>query len=253
MGLPSALLCRELWRLGYRRTAWSPGAAALAAAVAVISTGKEVIYALQWTIGRVALAPVLLTPILPLRVVVCPAIIGMLVWGASATLRRRREARATTQRVDDIRNMGFWLLSLQWLPALVNGAILIELFPSLPVSNSEFEPSAFHLPLTAVPFVEANLWIKLVPMFAIAFFVFSPSGLAVALPCRQIWRLGNRRAAWVVGAAAALTNAALPVRAIEGFLLVSPPGFSRTAGHVAGTLHYFAQMQPADTPLTWPV
>ena len=48
MGLPSALLCREVWRSGYRRVAWAIGAVILTAAVVLLSSGKESIYALQW-------------------------------------------------------------------------------------------------------------------------------------------------------------------------------------------------------------
>ena len=64
MGLPGALLCRELWRLGYRRMAWLASAVACAAAVAIISSDGELIYSLQWTVGVLVLAPNLLTMVL---------------------------------------------------------------------------------------------------------------------------------------------------------------------------------------------
>ena len=46
MGLPSALLCRELWRSGYRRMAWSVGVVVFVAAVVIISSDKDLIYTL---------------------------------------------------------------------------------------------------------------------------------------------------------------------------------------------------------------
>lgn len=249
MGLPSALLCRELWRTGYRRMAWAAGVVVLAAAAVVISSDKEITYSLEGTVGRFALAPSLLTPILPVWTVVCPAIIGILVWAASATLRHRRKESTVTHGRDTPRSTGFWLLALLWLPVLVIGAILVDTYPSLGASPSEFELSVFHPPLAVVPMGEVQLWVRFVPMLVIALFVFSPAGLAVALPCWQLWRLGYRRVAWTVGVAAALTNAVLLTLAMELFLLVSAPSFSGTIGQIVGTLYYFAQTLPADIPV----
>ncbi len=246
MGLPSAFLLRELWRSGYRRMAWSAGMVVLTAAAVIISSDKEMIYSLEGTIGRLMLAPGLLTPALPVWTVVCPAVIGMLIWAATAVLRRRGKESAVTHCRDAPRNTGFWLLALLWLPALVIGAILVDIFPSLGASPSEFELSVFHPPLAVVPLGEVQLWVRFLPMFVIALFVFSPAGLAVALPCRQLWRLGYRRTAWTIGVAAALTNAALLTLAMELFLLVSAPSFSGNIGQVVGTLYYLAQTLPAD-------
>ncbi len=246
MGLPSALLLRELWRSGSHRMAWSAGVVVLAAAAVIISSDMEMIYTFEETIGRFMLAPGLLTPVLPVWTVVFPAFIGMLVWAAAAALRRRRNKSAVADGRDAPRSVGFWLLSLLWLPALVIGAILGDIFPSLGTSPSEFELSVFHPPLAVVPMGEVQLWVRFVPMFVIALFVFSPAGLAVALPCRQLWRLGYRRAAWTVGVAAGLTNAALLTLAMELFLLVSAPSFSGAIGQIVGTLYYFAQTLPAD-------
>ena len=50
MGLPSALLCRELWRSGYRRMAWSVGVVVWAIFLSFFdntkffSSNKQVIY-----------------------------------------------------------------------------------------------------------------------------------------------------------------------------------------------------------------
>ena len=249
MGLPSALLCRALWRSGYRRLAWWAGVAVLATAVVIISSDKEMFYSLQGTFGRLMLAPGLLTPVLPVWTVVYPAIVGMLVWTAAAILQRRRKGSAMTRRRDAPRGMGFWLLALLWLPALVIGVILIQLFPSLGASPSELELSVFHPQLTVVPMGEVQLWVRLLPMFVIALFVFSPAGLTVALPCRQLWRLGYHRTAWGVGVVAVLTNAALLSLAMELFLLVSAPSFFGTAGRIVETLYYLAQVLPADIPV----
>lgn len=249
MGLPSALLLRELWRSGNHRMAWSAGVVVLTTAAVIISSDKEMIYSLEGTVGRLALAPGLLTPVLPVWIVVCPAVIGMLVWSATAALRRRWKESSVADCQDPPRGAGFWLLALLWLPALVIGAILVDTYPSLGASPSEFELSVFHPPLTVVPMGEVQLWVRFVPMFVIVLFVFSPAGLAVALPCRQLWRLGYCRAAWTVGVVAALTNAALLTLAMELFLLVSAPSFSGAIGQVVGTLYYLAQMLPADIPV----
>ena len=249
MGMPSTLLCRELWRSGYHRSSGLAGAVVLAVTAAIILSDRELIYTLQWTIGGLALAPALLAPVLPVWIVVCPAILGTLVWIAAATLRRRRKAstKAHGQDVTGVRR--FWLLALLWLPALVIGAVLIHWFPFLGASPAELELTVLHPSLTVVPMGEVQLWVRLVPMFVIALFVFSPAGLAVALPCRQLWRLGYRRAAWITGAAAALTSTALLTLAMELFLPVTAPEFSGTTGRLVETLYSLAQVLPTDIPV----
>lgn len=131
MGLPSALLCREVWRSGYRRMAWAIGAVILTAAVAILSSGKESIHALQWAIGWVALAPSVLTPVLPVWVLVCTAVLGTPVWIAGTALPHRPKCSAPTHRQKADRRAEFWLLALLWLPTLVIGAVLIQFFPFL--------------------------------------------------------------------------------------------------------------------------
>ena len=246
MGAPSALLCRELWRSGYRRLAWSAGAVVFAAAVGIISSDGEWIHALSWTIGTVALAPSLLTVIQPVWIVAYPAFAGVVVWIASVTLQRRGAAYAETDRRISIHGVGFWLLSLLWLPAEVIGALLIEFFPYLGTTPSEVELGIIMSPLVAVPMGEVQLWVRLLPMLATTLLVFSPAGLMVALPCRQLWRLGYRRVAWTVGAAAAVSTAALLSLAMELFMLVSPPEFTGVAGRIVGTLYYAGQWFPSD-------
>jgi len=249
MGLPSALLCRELSRLEYRRTAWAAGAAALATAVAIIHAGGGLMDALAGTIGSLAYAPNMLAMVLPVWIVVYPATVGLMVWMASTALQRRGEASARLKRADSARRTGFWLLALLWLPALVIGAILIEISPLLGTSPSAEGPQVSLLPLAVAPMGEVQLWVRFLPMFAIALFVFSPAGLAVALPCRELRRLGYRRAAWTVGTAAALTTAALLWVAMELFLLATAPAFTGTIGRIVETLYYTAQMLPADIPV----
>ena len=246
MGSPSALLCRELWRLGYRRMAWSAGAVVFAAAVAIISSDGELIHELSWTVGKVALAPNLLTMIQPVWIVVYPAIAGVVIWIAAVTLQRRGASYAEMNRRISIHGVGFWLLALLWLPAEVIGGILIEFFPSLGATPSEDELRVFLLPLVVVPMGEVQLWVRLLPMFATTLLVFSPAGLMIALPCRQLWRLGYHRTAWTVGAVAALSTAALLSLAMELFLLVAPPEFVGTTGWIVGTLYYAAQTLPSD-------
>ena len=249
MGMPSVLLCRELWRAGYHRMSGSAGAVVLAVTAAIIFSDRELLYTLQWTIGSIALAPALLAPVLPVWIVVYPAVFGTLVWVTAATLQRRRKASAPAQGQEVTGGGGFWLLALLWLPALVMGAILIQWFPFLGASPSELELNVLHPSLTTVPMGEVQLWVRLVPMFLVAPFVFSSAGLAVALPCRQLWRLGYRRAAWTTGAAAALTNAALLAPAMELFLPVTAPEFVGTIGRIVESLYYLAQLLPTDIPV----
>ena len=246
MGLPSALLCRELWRLGYRRMAWSGGAVAFAAAAAIIFSDRELISALMWTVGVPPYAPSILTMVLPVWIVVYPAIVGVLVWLVAVKLRRLGEAYAEMNRRDSIQSVGFWLLALLWLPAEMIGGILIEFFPYLGSTPSEDELRVFLVPLVVMPMGEVQVWVRLLPMFATALLVFSPAGLMIALPCRHLWRLGYHRASWAVGAVAALSTAALLSVAMELFLLVSAPEFVGTTGQIVGTLYYGAQMLPAD-------
>ena len=245
MGLPSALLCREVWRSGYRRMAWATGAAILAVAVAMLFSGKESIDALQWAIGGVALAPSFMTPVLPVWVLLCTAVLGVPVWTAGAMLRYRRKRSAPTHRRKADRRAGFWPLALLWLPALVIGAVLIEYFPFLGASPSEVELRVLHPPLAVVPMGDVSLWVRLVPALTIALFVFSPAGLAVALPCRQLWHLGYSRAAWIAGAAAAFANAALLSLAMGLFLPVTARDFVGSGGWIADML-YLAQQLPVD-------
>ena len=248
MGLPSALLCREVWRSGYRRVAWATGAVILAAAVAILSSGEESIDALQWAIGGVALAPGALTPVLPVWVLVCTAVLGILVWTAGATLPHRRECSAPTHRRKADRRAAFWLLALLWLPALVIGAVLIQFSPALCASPSEAELRVLHPPLAVVPMGEVALWVRLVPALAIALFVFSPAGLAVALPCRQLGHLGYGRAAWIAGAAAAFATAALLSLAMGLFLSVTAQEFVGSGGWIVDMLHLVQQL-PVDMPV----
>lgn len=246
MGLPSALLCREVWRSGYRRMAWATGAVILAVAVAILSSDKESIYALQWAIGGVALAPSVLTPVLPVWVLVCTAVLGITVWTAGAMLRHRRKRSAPTRRRKADRRAGFWPLALLWLPALVIAAVLIQYFPFLGASPSEAELRVLHPPLAIVPMGEVSLWVRLVPVFMIALLVFSPAGMAIALPCRQLWHLGYSRAPWIAGAAAAFATAAL--LALGLFLPVTAQEFVGSGGWVVDML-YLAQQLPVDMPV----
>lgn len=248
MGLPSALLCKEVWRSGYRRMAWATGAVILAVAVAILFSGEESNYALQQAIGGMALGPGVLTPVLPVWVLVCAAVLGIPVWTAAVTLRHRRERSAPTHRRKADRHAGFWLLALLWLPALVIGAVLIQFSPYLGASPSEAELRVLHPPLAVVPMGEVSLWVRLVPALTIALFVFSPAGLAVALPCRQLWRLGYGRAAWIAGATAAFATAALLALAMGLFLPVTVRELVGSGGWIVD-MPYLVQQLPVDMPV----
>ena len=219
------------------------------AALAILSSDKDPIYALLRAIGGAALAPSVLTPTLPVWVLVGTAIIGIPIWVAGAMLRRRRTSPIASHRQKADWGAGFWLLALLWLPVLVSGAVLIQYFPSLGASPSGGELRVFHSELTVVPMGEVPLWVRLVPEFAIALFVFSPAGLAVALLCRQLWRLGYSRTAWTAGAAAALANAALLALATGAVLFVTTPE-SVGSGRPLVVVLYLAQQQlPVDMPV----
>lgn len=105
-----------------------------------------------------------------------------------------------------------------------------------------------HPPLAIVPVGEVSLWVRLVPVFTIALFVFSPAGVAVALPCRQLWHLGYKRAAWIAGAAAAFATAALLSPAMGPFLPVTAREFVESGGWIVDML-YLAQQLPVDMPV----
>ena len=128
------------------------------------------------------------------------------------------------------------------------GAVLIQYFPSLGASPSEVQLRVLHPPLAVVPMGEVLLWVRLVPVFAIALFVFSPAGLAVALPCRQLWRLGYSGAAWIAGAAAAFANVALLSLALGLFSPVTAQEFVGSGRWIVDML-YLAQQLPVDMPV----
>ena len=246
MGLPSALLCRRLWQLGYRRVAWSAGSVVFAAAAVIISSDGQVIHSLQGTIGASAFAPNVLAMTLPVWLLVHPAIVGALVWIAIVLLQRSITAHAETDRRNPFPNVRFWLLGLLWLPAETGGGILIQFLPALGATHPQEEFRFFLAPLSVVPMGEVQLWVRLLPMFAVLLLVFSPAGLMVALPCRQLWRLGYGGAAWLIGAAAALSVAARLSLAMDLFLLITPPQFVGTAGRIVETLYYAGQVLPSD-------
>ena len=227
--------------------AWAAGAAVLAAALAILSSDKEPIYALLRAIGGVALAPSVLTPTLPVWVLVGTAVLGIPIWVAGAMLGRRRTSLIATHRQKADRGAGFWLLALLWLPLLVSGAVLIQFFPSLGASPSEVELRVFHPELTVVPMGEVPLWVRLVPVFAIALFVFSPAGLAAALPCRQLCCLGYSRAAWTAGAAAAL--ATLLALATGSVLSVTAPESVGSGCPLVVVLYLAQQQLSVDMPV----
>ncbi len=245
MGLPSALLCRWLWRLGYRRMAWSAGIVLFAATAAIISSDGELIRSLQWIIGALAFAPSILAMTLPVWIVVYPAIVGGLVWIAIAMLPRPEATHAEAPRRRSL-SVGFWLLALLWLPAEASGGMLIQLLPALRATLPQEALRLLLAPLGVVPMGEVQLWVRLLPMFAVTLFVFSPAGLMIALPCRLLWRLGYRRAAWTVGVVSALSTAALVMLAMELFLPIAPPRFVGTTGMVVESLYYGGQMLPSD-------
>ena len=90
MGLPSALLCRELWRLGYRRTA-------LAASVLVVTVTMAMLSLPAELGGRSAAALRLLVVMLPIWIVVYPAVFSLFLGLVLVWLRRRGGTQTTAE------------------------------------------------------------------------------------------------------------------------------------------------------------
>ena len=77
---------------------------------------------------------------------------------------------------------GFWPLALLWLPTGVFATAAVLFWA---------EPAA---------------WTPMLPASAVS---LAPCGLPLALACRQLWRLGWRRAAWAMGAGLGAVTAPL--------------------------------------------
>lgn len=78
-----------------------------------------------------------------------------------------------------LRQSGFFLLALLWLPAGIVGA------------------AAFR----GLGPAEFGSWKMAVLTAFQSFVLVAPCGLLLALPCRRLWRLGYHRAAWAMGTA----------------------------------------------------
>ncbi len=75
----------------------------------------------------------------------------------------------------------FWALALLWLPAGVVAQAAVRF-------GADFGPTA-----------EPGPWLATVPMMVASLLPVVPCGLPLALGCRQLYRLGYRRGAWVAG------------------------------------------------------
>jgi len=69
---------------------------------------------------------------------------------------------------------GFWLLALLWLLVSTAATAVVRIAGG-PLANADLGPALLSLAPVA------------------------PCGLPLALACRHVWRLGNRRAAWAAG------------------------------------------------------
>ena len=78
-----------------------------------------------------------------------------------------------------LRQRGFLLLALLWLPAGIVGTAAFR-----GLGSAEF-----------------GSWKIAVLMASQSLIVVAPCGLPLALACRRLWRLGYRRAAWTTGTA----------------------------------------------------
>lgn len=85
---------------------------------------------------------------------------------------------------------GFWLLALLWLPAGVMVAAAMRF-----VTQGE-------------PADDPGMWLAMAPMMVGSLVPVAPCGLPLALGCRQVWRLGYRRGAWLAGVGLAMVTVA---------------------------------------------
>ena len=120
-----------------------------------------------------------------------------------------------------IRNMvghcGLSLLALAWLPAFVIGHILLHdgISPDAPMWVVRFWSQDFMSILYFEPDVSLiqHVW----PVLAFAAVIFAYLGLLPALLCRQLWRLGYRRIAWVAGIAVPCATVVVLDGHLDGF------------------------------------
>ena len=90
-----------------------------------------------------------------------------------------------------IERHGFWILALLWLPAGIAAA------------------AAVRFPAGGGPAPEPGAWFAMAAHTVFSLAVVAPCGLALALGCRRLWRLGYRQGAWWAGIAlGAITVAA---------------------------------------------
>ena len=139
---------------------------------------------------------------------------------------------------------GFWLLALLWLPVLVIGAIVLKYLPYLDYVPSPDKLRITISALTLVPMGEVQVWVRLLPLMAMALVVFASVGLLIALLCRELWRLGYRRSAWAIAAVAAATTAAQLPLGMDLFLPGFALRFQGIVGPYLAQLYYAGQMLP---------
>lgn len=248
MGLPGAMLCRELWRLGFPRVAWAIGAAMFVATLVLRFLYGEMVDALAFQpIGRLVLALEVYPRMLPVWIVVFPAIAGLVIWvSASAMGRAPTDAQTRTPKGRgsgiSARRFGFWVLALVWFPAVVIASILAGSWSAWTIAYPADREFLLPPALTLIPMGEVQLWVRFLPIFATALLVFSPAGLMIGLLCRQIRRRGYRRAAWAVAAAVAIPTAILSLVATQGSTPVLPPdlliGAHRIVQSLDATTHF---------------
>ena len=89
--------------------------------------------------------------------------------------------RSSIEEGGFIRRWRFWVLALLWLPAGV-----------VAVAAGRFGEDGGSA-------VELAMGLLMVPMMVVSLVPVAPCGLPLALGCRQLWRLGYRRAAWMAG------------------------------------------------------
>ena len=107
---------------------------------------------------------------------------------------------------ENARQVGFWILALSWLPVVVVTRIVnYERFNSGPLDwvevlwlQVQLYGLAGNPDMSTSPF----FW----QMLTVVVVIFAYISVLPALLCRQIWRLGYRRSAWIAGAAIAITT-----------------------------------------------
>ena len=103
------------------------------------------------------------------------------------------------------RQVGFWILALSWLPvAVITRIVNYERFQGHLdwVEGLWWQAPEIGFPRNPDMSTLHSFW----PLLAVAAVIFAYISIMPALLCRQLWRLGYRRSAWIAGIAIAIAT-----------------------------------------------